>query len=133
MKKKFSQSSDGIISLIDSGLTTRKIAAQLRVSQSKVSRVRKESRESVQKSRGGRPAKLTTRDKRKLVQLICSGKAYNVNLMKNELENITGINISSDTVRWALKQAGMKAITKKKKPRLLSRYQKKKKGLRSSL
>ena len=45
----------------------------------------------------------------------------------NELKNITGINISSDTVRWALKQASMKAITKKKKPRLLPRHQKKRK------
>ena len=106
---------DNIISLIDSGLTTRKITAQLRVSQSTVSRVRKESRESVQKSRGGRPAKLTTRDKRKLVQLVCSGKADNATQMKNELKNITDINISNDTMRRALKQEGMKAITKKKK------------------
>ena len=108
--------------MIDSGLTTRKIAAQLRVSQSTVSRVRKESGESVQQSRSGRPAKLTTRDKRKLVQLVCSGKADNATQMKNELKNITGTNISNDTVCRTLKQAGMKAITKKKKPRLLPRH-----------
>ena len=130
MKKISSQSRDNIISLIDSGLTTRKIATQLRVSQSKVSRVRKESRESVQKSRGGRPGKLTTRDKRKLVQLVCSGKVDNATQMKNELKNITGINISSDTVRWALEQAGMKAITKKKN---LGCYQDIKKKERISL
>ena len=47
--------------------------------------------------------------------------------MKNELKNITGINISSDKVHRALKQAGMKAIMKKKKPRLLPRNQKKRK------
>ena len=67
-------------------------------------------------------------DKRKLVQLVCSGKADNATKMKNKLKNITGINSSSDTVCRALKQAGMKAITKKKKPRLLPRHQKKRKN-----
>ena len=130
MKKISSQSRDNIISLIDSGLTTGKIAAQLRVSQSTVSRVRKESRESVQKSRGGRPAKLTTRDKRKLAQRVCSGKADNATQMKNELKNINNINTSSDTVCRALKQAVMKATTKKKN---LGCYQDIKKKERTSL
>ena len=50
--------------------------------------------------------------------------------MKNELKNIAGIDISSDKVREALKQAGMKAITKKKN---LGCYQDVKKKERSSL
>ena len=74
MKQISSHMRDNIVTLIDSGLSTRKIASKLKVSQSKVSRVRSMSRESVQKGSGGRPPKLTTREKGSLCNLFAQEK-----------------------------------------------------------
>jgi transposase len=113
---------NNIVSLLDTGISSRKIGARLGVSRSTVDRVRAKARSGAQKSLGGRPDKLTATEKRRLVRMLTLGKADNATQLTRELKNTTNINVSTDTMRRALKEAGLKAVTKKKKPRLLPRH-----------
>ena len=122
MKHISEETHNGIVSLLDTGFSSRKIEAQLGVSHSTVDRVRAKTRLYAQKGLGGRPAKLTATDKRRLVRMLTSGKADNAAQLMQELKNTIKINVSTDTVRRALKEAGLKAVAKKKKPRLLPRH-----------
>ena len=81
-----------------------------------VDRVRANIRPDMQKNQGGRPAKLTASDKRRLVRMITSGKADNPVQVAQELKNSIEVEVSAQTVRRALKEAGMKAMVKKRSP-----------------
>jgi transposase len=54
--------------------------------------------------------------------MITSGKVDTATQLTQELRNITHMKISTETVRNSLKEAGLKAMSKKKKPRLLPRH-----------
>ena len=122
MKPISEEKRNAIISLLDKSLSARKIEPQLKVGRRTVDKVRAEARPEVPKSRGGRPAKLTAADKRWLVRNVTSGKADDATELRQELKNVMKIDVSDDTVRRALKQAGLKAAVKQKKPRLLPRH-----------
>ena len=107
---------NNIISLLDNGLTSREIAAWLNVSHTTVNNVRKKAKQDKQTCLGEQPTKLKAADKRMLVQLVTLGKADTATQLVKELKNTTEIEVSVDTVHCALKGAGMKASTKKKKP-----------------
>jgi transposase len=111
-----------IISLLNSGLSSCQTAIQLGLSHMTVCRVRAATKINIQKNQGGQPAKLTAVDKRRLVRMITSGKADTAVQAAQELQDATGVEVSHGTVRNALKEAGMKAVVKKKKPRLLPRH-----------
>ena len=113
---------DRITHLLETGLSARKIASQVGISHSTVNRVCSQAMPNARKSRGGRPSKLTPRDKRKLVRLVTSGKVDTATQLQQELQNVMGIRINDQTVRNALKQEGLKAVVKKKRPRLLARH-----------
>jgi transposase len=113
---------NNIINLLESGLSAYKVAKQAGIGRSTVSRVRKETIPNAQRSQGGRPAKLSARDERKLVRLVTSGKADTATELQKKLQNATGIRISDQTVRNALRKEGLKAVVKKKRPRLLARH-----------
>jgi transposase len=119
MKRISEQVHNNIVSLLDSGLSSYQIAARLNVSRRTVDRVRAATRSDIQKSRGGRPAKLNVTDKRLLARTITSGKVDTATQLERELVDTTGIELSTETVRRALKENGLKAASKKKKPRLL--------------
>jgi len=87
-----------------------------------IDRIREKLRTDIQKSRGGRPTKLKATDKRRLLRTITSGKADNAVQLTRELRDVSNIEVSTQTVRRALKEVGLKAATKKKKPRLLPRH-----------
>jgi transposase len=122
MKRISEQTRNNILSLIDSGLSSRQIGAQLGVNHATVCRVRASVRSGTQGRRAGRPRKLSVVDKRQLVRTITSGKADTAVQLAQELKNTTEMDVSAETVRRALKEAGLKAIVKKKKPRLLPRH-----------
>jgi transposase len=105
---------NSILSLIDSGLSSRKIAARLGVGHTTVNRVRARARPGVQKCRAGAPAKLTKVDKRILVRMITSGKADNAVQLTRQLKDIANMKCSPQTVRCALKEVGLKAMSKKR-------------------
>ena len=114
MKRISEDTRNCILSLLDAGLSTHEIEAQLCVSYMTVSRVRAKARPDMHKSRGGRPAKLTITDKRRLVRVITSGKVDNAVQLTRQLKHITDVECSAETVRRALKEAGFKAVSKKK-------------------
>ena len=122
MKSIPEETHNNILSLLDNGLSSHKIAAQLGVSRSTIDRIRAKSRSDIPKSRGGRPAKLKATDKRRLLRTITSGKADNAVQLTRELRDVSNIEVNAQTVRRALKEAGLKAATKKKKPQLLPRH-----------
>ena len=114
MKRISENTRNCILSLLDAGLSTYEIEAQLGVNYATVSRVCAKARPDVYKSRGGRPAKLTITDKRRLVRTITSGKADNAVQLTRQLKHITNVECSVQTVRRALKEAGLKAVSRKK-------------------
>jgi len=81
-----------------------------------IDRICEKSRTDIQKSYGGRPTKLNATDKCRLLCTITSGKADNAVQLTCELRNVSNIEVSAQTVCCALKEAGLKAATKKKKP-----------------
>jgi transposase len=120
MKPISKDTRQSIISLLDDGLTSRQIAKNLGIGYSTINRVRLKARPDAPKHQGGRPAKLTATDKRKLVRLATSGKADTAPQLMQELKD--QVNVSANTVRRALKESGLKAVTKKKKPFLKSNH-----------
>jgi transposase len=87
-----------------------------------VNDVRSKARPNAWKSSGGRPTKLKATDKRNLVRLVTTGKANTATQLVRELKDTTNIDVCDDTIRNVLKEAGLKAITKKKKPKLSSTH-----------
>jgi transposase len=65
---------DSIISLLDAGFSTRQIGHRLGVSNFSVHKIREKYRPDAERSRGGRPAKTTATEKRRLARLIASGQ-----------------------------------------------------------
>ena len=122
MKKISKNTENSIISLLDRGLSSCQIAVQLGISHSTVMRECARFRPNKEKQKGGRPAKLTTVDKQNIIRNITSGKADTAVGLVRDLGGSAGIRVSSETVRRTLKDAGLKAITKKKKPYLLPRH-----------
>src|SRR5438128_2094529 len=119
MKPISEKTYNNVVSLLDRGLSACKIATELGVSRATVDRVCVKSRPDIQKSQGGWPTKLKPTDKHRLVHLITSGKADSTTQVARELRDVSNAEVSAETVRRALKEAGLKAATKKKKPRLL--------------
>jgi transposase len=118
MKKLSTETCDNITNLLDSGLSTRKIATALGVSAMSVSRVKRTRREDLPAPKRGRPNALSVRDKSWVARQITSGKAETATEATKALEEEVGTSASPKTVRRALKEVGLKAIIKQKKPKL---------------
>ena len=71
-----------------------------------------------EKPKGGRPCKLTTVDKRYCVHKITKGGFDNAVQVKAELLRNLNVNINADTVRRALRDNGLGALPKVKKPEI---------------
>jgi transposase len=122
MKKTPKETHNNIVCLLNNGLSSRQIAAQLGVSHTTVLRERAKSQTNAHEDKGGRPAKLTMANKRNLIRNITSGRIDTAVGLARDLKDSIGVEVGPDTVRRALKEAGMKAVTKKKKPYLQPRH-----------
>ena len=90
-------------------------------------RIRDEARPGIQKvvvQPGGRPAKLSATSKRRIKRMMSTGEVDTATQAAKQLRNDNIADVSSDTVRRALKEIGFRAVVKKKKPRLLARHKK---------
>ena len=105
---------NSIISLLENGFSSWKITTQLGISHSTVNNVCAQARLHVQKCQAGWPAKLTAADKHRAVRLINTRKVSTAVQLAKELKDTTKVDVSNDTVHRALKEAGMKAVSKKK-------------------
>jgi len=109
---------DNIISLLHQRYSVRKVADQCRVSKSVVQKLRTELLPDLVLSPGGRPAKLSTQDKRFCVRAITSGRLETGIAVAKKLEDDLNIKVCSRTVRNAFHEAGLGAVEKEAKPRL---------------
>jgi transposase len=113
---------NNILSLIDSNHSVRHIASITHVHPSTISRLRSKHRSTLQKSSGGRPAKLSPSDIRHATYLIHSQKAENAVQVTKALCSIKKTSIHPCTVRRYLHKSGMKAVVKKKRPILSAKH-----------
>ena len=118
MGKKIKKSLEKkIISQLNEGKTSRRIARNEKVGRSTVQRIAK-ANEIPLKSKGGRKKKLTTRDEKFCAKQITSGKSKSVTELTKILKEDHNISIDRRTVARALNNQGLRAGEKKKKPGL---------------
>jgi len=110
--------------MLETGFSTREIAAKVGCkSHSTIVRLKKKFEETGKvknKPGSGRPRKLNERDERTLVRRIMTKECSNAVQLQKSLKTTDNIDVSSNTVRRALRRKGLVARVKRKKP-LLSR------------
>jgi transposase len=113
-----------IVSLLLSNHSIRQVAEKTKVGRSTVGRISKEVIPNKENINTGRPAKLTPQDKRRLVNKIESGQLENAQQGAEYINSVNPNPVSAQTVRRALREAGMKSVVKKKVPRLTAAHRK---------
>jgi transposase len=116
--------SSHILSLLVEGLSAHSIASSTGVSYSSITRLRSKHLPHLLKSSGGRPTKLSPSNIRYAQRLIGTGKVENAVQVTKALQDIINQPLSAQTTRRYLKQSGMKAVVKKKRPLLTKRHRK---------
>jgi transposase len=111
-----------ILSLLIEGHSAHQISSSTGVSYTSITRLRSKHLPDLPKPTGGHPSKLSPSNMRFAQRLISSGKADNAVQVTKALQSITNQPLSSQTTRRYLRQHGMKAVVKKKRPLLLPRH-----------
>jgi transposase len=123
--KKFSvESLNSIIHLIDSGISSRKIAERFQTDRRTIDRIRNKHRPDIEKSKGGRPPKIDPHTKRKMRRHVITGKVDTAVRLAEDLRS-SGTSVCDNTVRKSLRESGLKSGKKIKKPRLLKSHREK--------
>ena len=106
-----------VVSLLNEGYSQRQIQARTGLGKGNVGRISKEVGNKENHS-GGRPSKLSTRDKHTIIRQVTTGKLDNAIQATKFINSIIPDPVSSQTVRRTLKEAGFHSATKKKVPML---------------
>ncbi|KAK4511764.1 uncharacterized protein ATC70_007309 [Mucor velutinosus] len=106
------------ITMLRSGVSTREIAEKLSLGKSTIGRVRMEHCPGVKTSKGGGPTVLSEADKRYCVQKVTKERVSSVVKVTKILEKDFQMKVHPETVRRALRTAGLGAFEKEKKPLL---------------
>ncbi|KAI1004513.1 hypothetical protein K3495_g3698 [Podosphaera aphanis] len=115
---------DQIIQRLKEGKSCRSFTSELKCSKSTVSKLLKTlPEESSTRKRGG-VSKLTPRDKRRIVNNIANGIVKTPKQAAAGLQASMGISVSPQNVRNVLRESGLKAKKKPKKPALAARHRK---------
>jgi transposase len=109
---------DQILSLIDSGKNAHQISSATGHHTSTITRLWSKHHPDLPKPSGGRPTKLSPTNIHYATQLISPGKVDTCIQVTHALQTLTQEPLSHETVHLKLKQAGWKAVVKKKHPRL---------------
>ncbi|KAL7285245.1 hypothetical protein ACG7TL_000339 [Trametes sanguinea] len=107
---------DSIIHYCNQNLSISAIRAKTGVSRGQISKIRSANCPGVHKSKGGRPSLLSEVDICRTTRLIETGKADTATEVHAAIKDTFLKGVSVQTIRRALKKAGMKAVTKKKRP-----------------
>ena len=107
------------------GFSYHKIAKIVKVSSSTVHKVRLELGLPARNDKGGRPNVLTKREQPHLVRAVTTNGLENAVQAQQSLEQDLGKSVSVDTVRRALRDAGLVSFVKPKKPLINERNRKK--------
>ncbi|KAG1323027.1 hypothetical protein G6F63_013155 [Rhizopus arrhizus] len=106
------------ISLLKQGKSVRKVEELTDLSKSTVGRLRKTHCTGVMKPNRGRPKVLSAADERYCVRQVTKNRVPSAVKVAECLENDTEKKVGVETVRRALRKAGLGAIEKPKKPLL---------------
>ena len=115
----------GIRSDVRAGMSTRRIAAKYRVSQSSVARISRTVPEDVLRPKAGRPGRVSLTTRRLMVRNITAGFLDNAVQVQRFLKEELGVDISANRVRQILKEEDLTAQHKKKRPKLTKEHIKK--------
>jgi transposase len=115
MKETSQAKQNSALSLLQSGLSIRKVAEKLNLTKSVVGRIRSARCSGFEKLKGGRPKILSSTDVRYCVQKVTRKRVSNAAKVSKDLKTDFGINCSPETVRRALRLEGLGAIEKPKK------------------
>ena len=118
MAKITSEQRDAVLRHLNDGLSVRKIRDITGVSKSYVHKIKKANGIEFSAKNSGRPAKLSPQDKRFCVYKVTRGRIDNAVVVTKTLREEVGVTCSPNTVRSALKEAGLGSIEKPKKPLL---------------
>lgn len=124
MHKLSSSNTLHILHLLDSGMSAAAISRQTNISVSSICNIRNEHRPNLLKASGGRPRVLTDTSLNYAKRIIRTGQVDNAEQAAKEVRRSIGESFHTQTLRRGLKKAGMKAVVKKKRPRLLPRHKK---------
>src|SRR3954454_13678105 len=111
-----------ILSLLDSGHSGNEISSITGIGTTTITRLHSRYRPYLHKSIGGRPSKLSTSDIRYAIRLIGTGQVETAVEVTKILKDITNQPLSAQTVRNSLKDTGLKAVVKKKRPFLSKKH-----------
>jgi len=109
---------DILSSLQNDNLTIRKVALKHKVSRGAVWKIRKIHLPDHNLSVGGRPQKLLPQNKHYCIRAVTSGKIKSAMEVQKDLEINLDIKVDESTVRRVLKDAGLQAMKKEKRPKL---------------
>ncbi|KAK4513552.1 uncharacterized protein ATC70_005554 [Mucor velutinosus] len=113
------------ITMLRSGVSIRKIAEKLSLGKSTIGLIRTEHCPGVKTSKGGRPRVLSEADKSYCVRKVTKERVSRAVKVTKMFEKNFQIKVHPETVRRALRTAGLGAIEKEKKPLLSDAYVKK--------
>ena len=105
-----------VLSLLEQGYPHRQIHNKTGVGMGTISRIGREVDANKENNSGGRPAKLSAHDKQSILRQITSGKLDNAVQATNFINSTISQPVHPQTVRNALKEAGLYSATKKKVP-----------------
>ena len=111
-----------VLSILEQGCSHRQIHDRTGVSMGTISRIGREVNTNKKNNSGGRPAKLSAHDKQSILCQITSDKLDNAVQATNFINSTLPHPVHSQTVRKALKEAGLYSATKKKAPMLKQQH-----------
>jgi transposase len=124
MRSISTEKRSSIISLLNEGYSHRQIQARTGVGKGSIGRISKEVDGNKENHSGGRPSKLSSRDKQSIIRQITSGKLDNAVQATQFINSTISTPVCPQTVRNVLKEAGFRSATKKKVPMLKQSHRK---------
>jgi transposase len=118
MKPTSSTKRSAVTSLLQEGYSVCQIESKTGLGKSIIGRIKKEVDGDKENSKGGRPSKLSSGDKRSIIRQITSGSLDNAVEATHFINNTLPNPITPQTVRNALKQSDFRAVVKTKCPLL---------------
>lgn len=107
-----------VVALLSSGKSIRDVGHQLKLSKSVVGRVRKACLPSGSVIKPGRPQKLSPADKRFCIHAVTTGRVETAKAVARQLFSDLNVEVSAQTVRRTLFEAGLASFEKVAKPHL---------------
>jgi len=118
MKPISSSQRSTIISLLEEDYSLCQIQSKTGIGRSTIGRVKQEIDGNKENSKGGRPSKLSPRNKQAIIRQITTGRMDNAVQATQYINNIIPSPVSPQTVRNALKKDSFHAVVKQKRPLL---------------